>query len=208
MDALEALRSRVSASRFDPSRGLSEDEMRELISYAIEAPSSFNIQHWRFVAVVRPEDKARLRGVSFNQQKIIDAAVVFIVLGDLRAHENLGAILDRSVQAGAISTAKRDAWVRAADAIYGSDAAFARDETIRSASLAAMALMIAAEAKGLVSAPIIGFDATGVVREFGIGERYVPVMLLPVGYPGPGNGQRLPRLAVGEVLAFHRSREF
>jgi nitroreductase len=208
VDALEALRSRVSVNQFDPSRGLTEDEVRELIAYATEAPSSFNIQHWRFVAVIRPEDKARMRSVAYNQRKITDAAVVFIVLGDLRAHETLGPILDRSVRAGVITQRKRDAWVRTAEATYGKDPVFARDETIRSASLASMALMIAAEAKGLASAPIIGFDGPGVVREFGIDERYVLVMLLPVGYPAPGNGPRLPRLSVDEVLAFHRARQF
>jgi nitroreductase len=55
---------------------------------------------------------------------------------------------------------------------------------------------------------MIGFDPEGIKREFGISDRYVPVMLLPVGYVAPGNLPRKPRLGVDEVLAFDRSREF
>ena len=51
-------------------------------------------------------------------------------------------------------------------------------------------------------------DPAGVKREFNITDRYVPVMLLTVGYPAPGNWPRKPRLGVEDVLAFNRGREF
>ena len=57
---LELIRRRATVERFDPDRGLDEQAIRELVSEATRAPSSFNIQHWRFVAVRRPEDKQRL----------------------------------------------------------------------------------------------------------------------------------------------------
>jgi nitroreductase len=95
-----------------------------------------------------------------------------------------------------------------AQATYANNPTLARDEAIRSGALAAMALMLAAQAKGLASGPMIGFDPEGVKREFGIADRYVPVMLLAVGYPAPGNLPRKPRLGVDEVLAFGRGREF
>ena len=74
--------------------------------------------------------------------------------------------------------------------------------------LAAMTLMIAAEAKGLVSGPMIGFDPEGAKREFGISDRCLPVMLLAVGYPAPGNRPRKPRLSVDEVLAMNGAQAF
>ncbi|MFT0812853.1 nitroreductase family protein [Synechococcus sp. OH20] len=208
MDALAALKERISADRFDPSRRLSEAEIRELVAYATEAPSSFNIQHWRFVAVADPEDKERLKSLAYNQQKVADAAVVFIILGDLRGHEKLPELVQRAVAAGILSPERAEGWVNMAQATYANNPALARDEAIRSGALAAMALMIAAQAKGLVSGPMIGFDPGGVKREFGIADRYVPVMLLAVGYPAPGNLPRKPRLGVEEVLAFGRGREF
>ena len=46
--AIDILKNRTSANNFDKTKSMSEAEIKELISYATEAPSSFNIQHWRF----------------------------------------------------------------------------------------------------------------------------------------------------------------
>jgi nitroreductase len=207
MDALSLIKQRISANKFDTTKTLSEDEIKELVFYATQAPSSFNLQHWRFVAVTEPAAKERLKTVAFNQQKVVDASVTFIILGDLDGHLKLPDILSRSVEEGIIAQDLADTWVGMADQMYA-NALMARDEAIRSASLAAMTLMIAAEAKGLVSGPMIGFDPIGVKREFNISERYVPVMLLTVGYAAPGNWPRKPRLHVDEVLAFQEGQEF
>jgi len=208
MDTIELIKQRISTNKFDTSLTLSEAEIEELVSYATEAPSAFNIQNWRFIAVTNPEDKARLKSVAYNQQKVVDAAVTLIVLGDLRGYEKLSQILKPMVDGGLMDQAVADGWVKSAASSYGANEQFARDEAIRSASFAAMTLMIAAQAKGLATGPMIGFDPEGVKREFNIPNRYVPVMLLTVGYSAPGNWPRKPRLGVDEVLAFNEGREF
>ncbi len=208
MDALTVLKERISANKFDTSRSLSEAEIKELVAYATEAPSAYNIQHWRFVAVTEADAKERLKSVAYNQQKVADAPVVFIILGDLRGYEKMPQIVEQTVAAGILPAEKAEGWVKMAQGSYLKDPVLARDEAIRSGAMAAMALMIAAQAKGLVSGPMIGFDPEGVKREFGISDRYVPVMLLPVGYAAPGNWPRKPRLGVDEVLAFGQGREF
>ena len=208
MDAIELIKQRISTNKFDTSRTLSDSEIKELVSYATEAPSAYNIQNWRFIAVTTPEGKARLKALSYNQQKVADAAVTFIVLGDLRGYEKLPQILKPLVDGGLMDQAMADGWTRSATSSYSASEQFARDEAIRSASFAAMTLMIAAQAKGLATGPMIGFDPAGVKREFDIPDRYVPVMLLTVGYPADGNWPRKPRLGVDDVLAFNKGREF
>ena len=84
----------------------------------------------------------------------------------------------------------------------------ARDEAIRSCSLAAMNLMLSAEARGLATAALAGFDPQKVRQYFDIDERYLPVMLLAVGYPASRSTARMPRFPVDDVLAFDRGREF
>src|SRR5262245_22821016 len=208
MDTIDLIKQRISTNKFDASRALTESEIKELVAYATEAPSAYNIQNWRFIAVTKPEDKARLKSVAYNQQKVADAAVTSIVLGDLRGYEKLPQILKPMVDGGLMDQAMADGWAKSATSSYSADDQFARDEAIRSASFAAMTLMIAAQAKGLGTGPMIGFDPEGVKREFNIADRYVPVMLLTVGYPAPGNWPRKPRLGVEEVLAFNNARDF
>lgn len=200
MNTLESINQRISANRFDPAQPLSRAEIEELVTCATQAPSSFNLQHWRFIAVTEPADKERLKAVAYGQQKVVDAAVTFIVLGDLQAHVKLPDILAQSVKAGVFDQATADGMVGMANQMYANPAP-QRDEAIRSASMAAMTLMLAAEAKGLVSGPMIGFDPEAVKREFQIAARYLPVMLIAVGHPAPGNWPRKPRLPLGEVLA-------
>jgi nitroreductase len=204
---LELIHARLSTERFDPGLTLSEDEIRELIEDAIQAPSSFNIQHWRFVALRDPEDKKRLREAAYGQAVVEDAAVTFLVLGDVRGHEKLAAILEGSVEAGVISRRTADRWVEMSDKIYA-DEPLARDEAIRSATLAAMTLMLAAAARGLASAPLIGFDPERVRQDFGIPEHCLPVMLLCVGRAAEGNPPRKVRMGADRVLAFDRGRDF
>lgn len=204
---LRLIRNRVSVERFDPDRGLAEDEIRALVEDATQAPSSFNLQHWRFVAVRHAADKERLTRAAYGQRQVADAAVTFIVLGDLRALDKLPAILDGAVERGALPATKAAAWLDMARTLYA-DPETARDEAIRSCALAAMTLMLAAEARGLGAGALAGFDPQQVRAEFGIGERYLPVLLIAVGHPLQGRGPRMPRLAADEVLAFDRAREF
>lgn len=200
---LELIRRRFSAEEFDPARRIERAEIRRLVEDATRAPSSFNIQHWRFVAVSDPQGKERLKRAAFGQAHVAQAAVTFIVLGDTRGAERLPAIMATAVERGAIAEAKAAAWVRMAERIYA-DPRIARDEAIRSASLAAMTMMLAAEARGLVAGALAGFDPEQVMHEFGIEPRYMPVMLLAVGYPRSRPTVRMPRLAVDEVLKFER----
>jgi nitroreductase len=203
---LELIRRRVSAEDFDPDRALDDDEIRAIVADAILAPSSFNLQHWRFLALRTAEDKERLQRAAFGQEQVSRAAVTFVVLGDTRAVDRLPAILEVAVERGAIAEGKAAAWIRMAREIYA-DERLARDEAIRSASLAAMVLMLAAEARGLVAGALTGFDPDEVRREFHIAPRHVPVMLLAVGHPRGVPAVRMPRLAVDEVLVFDRWRE-
>jgi nitroreductase len=93
-------------------------------------------------------------------------------------------------------------WVGAAQGMYQDNPKLQRDEAVRSGSLAAMTLMLAAKGQGLVSTPMIGFDAIAVAEAFELAATEIPVMLVTVGYPGAENWPQKPRKAVRDVLAF------
>jgi nitroreductase len=198
----EVIKSRISANSYDTARQLTDAQIAELIDLATHAPSAFNLQNWRFVAVRSTEAKARLLPLAFGQQKIVDAAVTFIVCGTLNPQATLPASLKPTLDAGIIDQAIYDMWLGAAQGMYAQNPQLQRDEAIRSGSLAAMTLMLAAKGQGLVSTPMIGFDQSAVAQAFGLSDTEIPVMLVTVGYPGATNWPQKPRKAVNDVLQF------
>ncbi|WP_047396918.1 nitroreductase family protein [Chitinibacter sp. ZOR0017] len=194
------LQERISCNYFDPDFVLSPAQLQTLIALATQAPSAYNAQNWRFIAVQSAAAKARLLPLAYGQQKVADAAVTFIICGQMGFHTELANTLQPAVAAGILSSELQQMMVHYATEGYQTQPQLQRDEAIRSASLAAMALMLAAQHHGWASCPMIGFDAAGVSAEFGLAEHEVPVMLLPVGRAGAGNWPRKPRKPVAEVL--------
>ena len=203
---LNVLNERTSADHFDSATPISVPEIEELISEACQAPSAFNIQHWRFIAVTDERIRERLKAttIASNQERVANAPLLLVILGDLDGHKRLEGILDETVGAGLLPREVADVWLTMANGMYGSDPRLARDEAIRSGSLAAMTLMLAAGNRGYVSCPI-GFNPVQVMEILSINDRYVPVMMLTVGRPASGNNARRPRLPVDQVLAFNIS---
>lgn len=198
----ELIKSRISANSYDATRKLTDQQIAELIELATHSPSAFNLQNWRFVAVRSAEAKQRLLPLAYGQMKVMDAAVTIIVCGTLQPHATLPAALQPAVDAGILDQATFDMWVGAAQGMYSENPSLQRDEAIRSGSLAAMTLMLAAAGLGMVSTPMIGFDQGAVTQAFGLSADEIPVMMVTVGFPASGNWPQKPRKAVQDVLEF------
>lgn len=196
------IESRASTNHYDPNRQLSDKEIADLVALATRAPSAYNLQNWKFIAVRSPEAKARLKAVSYGQQKVVDAAVTFIICGTLAAHEGLPHALQPSVDAGLLDQSMHAAWVAMAMRSHTGNPQLQRDEAFRSASLAAMTLMLAAQGMGLSTGSMSGFDPLGVAREFRLDVSEVPVILVTVGYAAAGNWPQKPRKPLHEVFEF------
>ena len=196
------IESRASTKLFDTSRALPDGDIAELVRLATRAPSAYNFQNWKFIAVRSQEAKARLKAVAYGQQQVVDAPVSFIICGTLAAHEALPRALQPSVDADILEQATFDGWVAMAERSHSGDPQLQRDEAFRSASLAAMTLMLAAEGMGLSTGAMSGFDSLGVAREFQLAVTDVPVILVTVGYPATDNWPQKPRKPVHEVIAF------
>lgn len=193
------IEQRISANLFDKSHSLADPEIEALVRLATRAPTAYNLQNWRFIAVRSSELKEKLRNLAYGQAKVTEAAVTFIICGVLPDHSALDQRLKPFVESGHMAAAIATSWRDGARQKYA-DPQAARDEALRSATLGAATLIYAAEAMGLVSGPMIGFDAAGVAHEFGLASNEVPAMLLPVGRAAPGNWPQKPRRPLSEVL--------
>ena len=197
---IECILSRSAAKYYDPAGKLSDDQIRELVRIGTTAPTSFHLQNWRFIAVRTPKAKARLSPIAWNQPPITEAAVTFIVVGQLADSSVVPDRLAPVVEAGIMPAKLIPDWEIPARGLYQDYPQRQRDEAVRTATFGAAAMIYAARSWGLGSTPMIGFDAEAVHREFGLAEDEVPVMLLSVGAERPGNWPQKPRRSVAEVL--------
>ncbi|MDP9646464.1 nitroreductase family protein [Paraburkholderia caledonica] len=197
---IECILSRSAAKYYDPAATLSDEQIRELVRIGTSAPTSFHLQNWRFIAVRTPEAKARLSPIAWNQPAVKDAAVTFIVCGQLVETSVIPERLAPLVEAGVMPATMVPEWEIPARNLYMSYPQRRRDEAVRTATFGAAAMIYAARSMGLGSTPMIGFDDEAVHREFGLAADEVPVLLLSVGVERAGNWAQKPRRPVAEVL--------
>ncbi|BAP35024.1 putative NAD(P)H nitroreductase [Acinetobacter guillouiae] len=201
-DIIKSIMSRTTTNLYDPSITLSDEQIYELVKIATTAPTSFNFQNWRFIAVRTAEAKARLRKIAWDQPKITDAAVTFIICGQLIDYRILPERLTPAVEAGFMPAEMVSVLENASRGLYFEQPQRQRDEAIRTGSIGATALIYAAHSLGLGSTPMIGFDADAVTKEFSLSDNEIPVLLLSVGKALPENWPQKPRRPVNEVLDF------
>ena len=197
---IDCILSRSAAKYYDPAATLSDDQIRELVQIGTSAPTSFHMQNWRFIAVRTPDAKARLSPIAWSQPAILDAAVTFIVVGQLADSSVIPDRLAPLVEAGVMPASMVPEWELPARNLYMAYPQRRRDEAVRTATFGAAAMIYAARSLGLGSTPMIGFDADAVHGAFGLADDEVPVMLLSVGVERPGNWAQKPRRPVADVL--------
>lgn len=197
---LAAIAQRSSINRFDAASHLNDAEIEALVDWASRAPSAFNLQNWRFIAVRSAASKQRLRQLAWHQPKVSEAAVTFILCGVLPDATQLPARLQPSVDAGWMPADMPGTWQQAAEQLYRDSPQARRDEAVRSATLAAATLMQAGQALGLGACPMTGFDAPAVADSFGLGADELPVLLVAMGRAAPGNWPQKPRRPLQQIL--------
>lgn len=190
---------RVSTTHYQPGATVPDAVLEELVRMATLAPSAYHLQNWHFVVVRSTEGKARLRALAFDQAQVTDAAATVIVCGTLAAHDGLREALQPSLDAGLLPPDTVEAWVAQARSVHEGHAVVQRDEAMRSASLAAMTLILAAEGMGLATGPLGGFDAAGVSEAFGLPPTRIPVLLVTIGQAARQR-PRKPRRPLADVL--------
>jgi nitroreductase len=169
-----------------------DEILTAILKLGSQAPSGYNLQPWRFIVVREPENRKRLQQVAFNQAKIGEAPVCIIAIGmkeEWKRHAD--EVFKEGAERGA---GKLETWEKYKEgALQFLTNAQRMDVWVnRHTMIAFTTMMLVAESYGFDTAPMEGFDAAAIKREFNVPEEAEVVALLAIGraaepekaYPG------------------------
>lgn len=181
MDFSDVAKSRRSVRSYDSSREITDKNLRDLFDAVKYSPSSYNLQPWEFVVVRNSDNKERLKACAYGQKHVAEASATVIVLGNTRPAVRAQEVMEDRIRKGLMDSEKEKDF-RGSVRKFSENPEMGKIWAVKSTSLAAMSLMLAAADMGLASCPMEGFDADCVRKEFGIPEEYEVVMLIALGY--------------------------
>ncbi|HGK7344650.1 TPA: nitroreductase family protein [Streptococcus suis] len=183
-DFNEIMFGRKSIKVYDETVTIDHEEMLEMLNKAITAPSSVNLQPWRFVVVESAAAKTKLRPmVRFNTKQVDTASAVILIFVDIKPQDRTEVIYDRAVAEGKMPPEVRDYQVPAIKSMYDNLSPATMREVVKmDASLAAMQLMLVARSHGYDTNPMSGFDPEEMAATFELDpNRYIPVLMVSIG---------------------------
>jgi len=196
MDTFDAIYQRRAIKNYDPEHKLSKAEEEKLLEAAIQAPTSFNIQHWRFVILRDPELRQKIR-VEFgnDQAQMTDASLLILMTADVKAWQkepqrywqNAPAEINELLVGWMAPFHEGREWLQ-------------RDEAQRSIGIAMQTIMLAAKAMGYDTCPMIGFDIDKVAELINLPEDHVMGPMIAVGKKVSDSWPKPGQLALDELV--------
>jgi nitroreductase len=187
MNTLDAIAARRAIKHYDPSNRMTEEEIKTLLTAALQSPTAFNIQHWRFVTVIDSEVRKQIRAVAWDQAQVTDSSLLIVLCADKDAWKKDAARYWKDAPQPV-----QDFLVPAIGQYYDGREQVQRDECMRSCGMAGMTIMLAAKAMGYDSCPMDGFDFDAVAKIIELPEDHVISFMIAVGkgtqpaWPKPG----------------------
>lgn len=200
----QTMADRKSIRQYDTTVKIDRNEMRNIIQDAMTAPSSFNLQPWRFVVVDTPEGKAKTKPyLMFNQRQNDTSAALIVVYADMQNTDMIDKILDYDVKLGLREKDNRDSMstmIKEYRAKYSNERL--AESQVLDCGFVIMQLMLSAKAYGYDTNAIGGFDRENLSKALNIDtKRYKPILVLSIG-KADQEGHDSSRLSVDEVTTW------
>ncbi|MBA4160090.1 MAG: nitroreductase family protein [Gemmatimonadetes bacterium] len=174
LNVREAAEQRRSIRSYEPE-SIPRADLAEILRVAGLAPSAFNLQPWRFVVVETPEVRAKLSEAAYNQKQVRSAPAVLVLYTDMKdTLENVDEVLHPGMDAAAGAAARKTILNSFASKGEAEREAWGAEQ----GNIALGYLLLAAEAHGYQTSPMLGFDAEAVKRLLGLPDHVrIPVLV-------------------------------
>jgi nitroreductase len=169
------------------------------MSLAMLSPTPGNTQPWRFVVVRDLDLRKAIRKAASSQTQVTDASLLVILTAHVSAwrtdperyYRNAGPERSKLLAQSMTQFYDGREWLQ-------------RDDAMKSTGIAAMTLMLAAEALGYQSCPMGGLDIDAVGRLINLPDNHVVSMSLTIGKAASEAWPRGGQLPIAEVVIRER----
>ena len=203
-DFSDIVDNRRSIRTFDTSVKIPREEMLEILDKTVTAPSSVNMQPWRFVVVDSEEGKDKLKPfVSYNSVQNETSSAMVLIFADLKSQERAEEIYGKAVTQGKMPEEVKEKQLSSIVPMYENAPFEVMNEIVHiDSSLAAMQLMLVARSYGYDTNAIGGYKKDGLAKAFGLDEdRHVPILIIALG-KADEEGFESVRLDASDVTTF------
>ena len=198
---LDFLDERTSVRTFDPHDEIADAVIYDMLKHASYAPSSNNFQPWRVVVFKDKQSQKHLKELAFNQQQVLDASAVFLILGDKRSYD-IDSLNAFNIQHGIMTAEEAHKRRERIEAYFRLHPEDKDKEGLRlDIGLFAMNLMHVIRTYGYDSVPMRGVDFHSIMKEYSIDSELEPILLLPIGKKA-ANGHPHLRYDVKDFVIF------
>ena len=178
----EVIKGRKSVKYFNPNVKIKREEIIEMLNEANLAPSSCNLQPWRYIVVDTPEGKEKLGSANYNKIQNDTSAAMIIVLGDLNHYSKFDEIYGEAVEKGYMTEEVKDGFEKGmGPQLENLPINKNREDVYFDCGLWTMQFANIAYAKGYDTNIIGGFIREKVAELFELEENLIPVMLMALG---------------------------
>ena len=176
-----AIAERRASPSFDGSP-IPEADLVRILRAGLQAPSSYNLQPWRFIVLRGQDQKKKLRVASYNQAKVEEASVMIVACGDADGWRS--GDLDEMLRLGRLGGMPENYAEQAKSNIpnYLSNHPNMAMWLTRQVMLAFTHMMLMAEVLGYDTAPMEGFEEDKVREVMRLPISYYIVALLAIGH--------------------------
>ena len=120
METKTLFNERRSVNFFDKNRSIDPSLLKEIIDLAVLAPSGFNLQPWKIIAVQTDANKQKLMNLSNKQAKVAEASATLIVIGDREGYAESNPVWGEMLQSVGGNSEMVAGAKQAAAYLYGS----------------------------------------------------------------------------------------
>ncbi len=198
----KVMHERKSVRKYDANYKIPQAELEDILVEATTAPSSSNLQPWRFLVIQDDAVKKELRAIANNQEQVETASAIIAVLGDTEMYQNVEEVYTKNFELGYMNEETKNMMIENSLKLYPNlPKEVLKNIATFDAGLISMQIMLLAKDMGYDTVTMGGFNKEAFAKHFELTENLVPIVLIAIGKAAaPAYGSS--RLALNDIAKF------